>query len=289
MRFTVADRVPGLATIFYATPLPLVAAFSFVGALLGVLFRQRKTALLLLVTLLCSGALWHAKSWESHSGTSQPSDLRAVFWNFAHQGLKGPLARSIRKSGADIFAMVESGIDREETIDRLQRKTRGYNIRAIGPEMLIAVRGIILESHRVRIQKCINYGVVKVRVSGRTFTVIVVDISANPWHSRRPAFEHLIRAIDKHAGGNLVIVGDFNTPYESIWFNALRARLTHAFAIAGTGFIETWPFHLPILALDHIWLGPSLHATSAHVLRTRHSDHAAVTATVRVDPSPAAE
>jgi endonuclease/exonuclease/phosphatase family metal-dependent hydrolase len=75
-----------------------------------------------------------------------------------------------------------------------------------------------------------------------------------------------------------IIVGDFNTPPESVWFREWRTR---GFTLANDGprrgFRETWAYGLPLLTLDHIWL-----ASGWKVLRCDHrrlgSDHLAVKA-----------
>ena len=67
----------------------------------------------------------------------------------------------------------------------------------------------------------------------------MADIRSQPWISREQALAAILRA----AGDDprAIILGDFNTPPESVWFREWRTR---GFALANDaprrGFRETW-------------------------------------------------
>jgi endonuclease/exonuclease/phosphatase (EEP) superfamily protein YafD len=76
-------------------------------------------------------------------------------------------------------------------------------------------------------------------------------------------------------------MGDFNTPSESVHYETFRQHMNDALDTAGTGFRETWFWGLPLLSLDHIWLGKDWHILEARKIWTRSSDHAALFARMR--------
>ena len=73
---------------------------------------------------------------------------------------------------------------------------------------------------------------------------------------------------------HVIVMGDFNTPLESRYFDGLQALgLRNAFTSAGRGWAETWGLGLPIVAIDQIWLGNGLAASFAAHGEWKGSDH----------------
>jgi endonuclease/exonuclease/phosphatase (EEP) superfamily protein YafD len=107
--------------------------------------------------------------------------------------------------------------------------------------------------------------------------VVGVDVGANPLRPRGRAFEPL-DALLARVKPDLVL-GDFNTPRDSVFFEAWRsAGYRHAFEAAGNGTDLTWPMPLPVLSLDHVWSGPRLAPRSCRHVGSWASDHRAVVA-----------
>ncbi len=147
--------------------------------------------------------------------------------------------------------------------------------------MRLLVRGEILESRYVTADNRTRFKEAVVRVSGRRLRVVVADLGSNPLVSRRTGFEALEELLNPGSHLPLIVMGDFNTPIESVHFNPLRSRgLTHAFVSSGHGFSETWPAFLPLLSLDHIWIGPGLRSIGCKLQRSPASDHLSVLAAI---------
>lgn len=72
---------------------------------------------------------------------------------------------------------------------------------------------------------------------------------------------------------NTVVLGDFNTPYESSYLKQLKTNFNQAFNKKGNGFRETWFYNLPILSLDHIWVSKDLKILKTEKIYTFKSDH----------------
>ena len=70
-----------------------------------------------------------------------------------------------------------------------------------------------------------------------------------------------------------IVMGDFNTPIDSVWFDGARDDFTHAFEQAGRGMLTTWPAPAPLLAIDHIWLSRQFRIDCASIGWSWASDH----------------
>lgn len=68
-------------------------------------------------------------------------------------------------------------------------------------------------------------------------------------------------------------MGDFNTPFQSVWFEPYKKHFTHCFQEAGSGLMESWPAILPLLSLDHIWIGKTMKTISCSLTCHSMSDH----------------
>ena len=84
-----------------------------------------------------------------------------------------------------------------------------------------------------------------------------------------------------HGLPRTVVMGDFNTPLESVHLEPMRAHFEEVMDGPHRGFRETWFFTLPLLSLDHIWLSRDLEPVFATRRLTLASDHAPVIATFR--------
>jgi endonuclease/exonuclease/phosphatase family metal-dependent hydrolase len=108
---------------------------------------------------------------------------------------------------------------------------------------------------------------------------VLVDGDADPLLSRWELLDEvLIAAI---AAPNTLVMGDFNTPLECIWFDRWRAAgLYHASEGARSGFRETWPRHWPFLTIDHLWCTRETKPERFERARLPSSDHLAIVATL---------
>ena len=96
------------------------------------------------------------------------------------------------------------------------------------------------------------------------FWLCFFDHRSDPDLSRKHALKKLDEAIDHFAGRPLVLMGDFNLPVDSAYLSHIRASLTNAFDVSGSGFQETWPVPVPLLSLDQVWLGDHMIASRTY-------------------------
>jgi hypothetical protein len=100
----------------------------------------------------------------------------------------------------------------------------------------------------------------------------VVDVSAGVFKPRKKAMDFVNSNILKK--DRTIVLGDFNTPYESVHFSSLKDAFIHVFTDKGNGFKETWFWNIPLLSLDHIWVYKDFKITHVEKINTFKSDHA---------------
>jgi endonuclease/exonuclease/phosphatase family metal-dependent hydrolase len=113
-------------------------------------------------------------------------------------------------------------------------------------------------------------------VRGRPLRLLVVDGLSNPRRSRLP-FLHAIAEVCQTATESGrpfdAIVGDFNTPSQSIGFDALSAQ---GYTLAGRsarGWRATFPSFLPLYDIDHVWFAPGIDVQSCTLFNGPWTDH----------------
>ncbi len=274
------DQTIGLSTIYYGLPLPLLAV-----ATLALTFLQRKERKRLIRWAICSALLvagiW-SDDWRSRPDRSQSRDVKVVFWNACriHRGWDDVTAE-VRSWDADVVALVEAGVGTEETRQQWQAGCPGYKVSLLGAGIVLLTRGESGESTVHEFPDGSRARQIATRVHGQTLNLVIVDIQANPFWSRREPLTHVAEVVSPLAGESTLVLGDFNTPTDSALLAPLRSEYTLAFDRAGQGYRATWPLPLPVLAIDQAWASDSVDVTSCKHLWTRASDHRPVALTVR--------
>lgn len=84
--------------------------------------------------------------------------------------------------------------------------------------------------------------------------LLAVDVVSKPQLDRRPAVAALADWVRQHDPAiPLLVLGDFNTPTDSVAFRPLRTLLAHGYESAGRGWPYSWPLPAPVYAIDHAW------------------------------------
>jgi endonuclease/exonuclease/phosphatase (EEP) superfamily protein YafD len=104
--------------------------------------------------------------------------------------------------------------------------------------------------------------------------VLGVDIPSSPLHGRGRPLRDIARwVLDRADDAPLVVVGDFNTPRDSVFFEPLRTMLTQAYEVAGRGWPYSWPVPLPMWAIDQVWFSRGIRAARCEYRFAACSDH----------------
>jgi endonuclease/exonuclease/phosphatase (EEP) superfamily protein YafD len=273
----VRDRVQALAVIFYATPWPVLAALAFVLAAYAIGRRRRCRALGLALVMAACATMWVRHSFIDTSPAAARETLRLVYWNASRPVYRLPQrVEYLRSLGADVIAVGESNIYTNEIPAdwRTAFPGRVFTQRRAGMLLITPEEPVTVETGRLGERG--DYVLARCMVKGHAMTLLLVDFEARPTQSRAEPFARLAELITAHRDEPLVVVGDFNTPRESVFFDPLCTDFQHAFESAGRGFAETWPTLAPVLSLDHVWLGARWRAVGCALGTSLQSDHRAV-------------
>jgi vancomycin resistance protein VanJ len=287
LRITLRDRIVGLSGLFYLTPFPAQAA-AWVG-LAGILAAQKRfrwAAASMAAVASCS-ALWVSVSWVFNSRTANGTEnaLQLTCWNAARAKNPKAVEKAVLQTRPDICALIEAGtavISAERWKELFGPE---YDALRLPGGMMIIVRGKVLpfdheDDYRTAGRRA-RYAAVSVEVSPKrteasteTLTLILCDIHSCPFYDKSIAFAKLRDVIDQCGSADPIVLGDFNTPLESVYFRELeRDGFSNAFLSAGNGFAETWGFGLPIVAIDQVWTKGTWRATHAEHESWKGSDH----------------
>ncbi|MEK0449527.1 MAG: hypothetical protein RL088_1795 [Verrucomicrobiota bacterium] len=281
VRFTTRDSVAGLSAIYYATPWAVLSTCALLPALLWVRRRRFFTAGgFALVFALCTAA-WVKTAFRS-APDSRAKDFRVAYWNTGRPG--GRVARSlahIHAIDADIFGLGETKRSRNPATSEWADGLRGKNVLTLRRNMLLVSREAASQVHDGFLNDRGQYALTETQIRGRQVFVLLVDFDAIIAYSRKPAFDRLFQLIDAIGDAPLIVMGDFNTPSDSVHFTELRKRMKSAFESAGSGYAKTWPMPLPVLDIDHIWVSRHFEIAACTHRTTFLSDHRAVFADLR--------
>lgn len=270
----VRDRFEVFELVFYTTPWPVIAAcFAILGVrahLHGGGHPVRR------YILLTAGALftWIATSWYSAPVPTHPVDLKLVHWNVDRPDTLLPMVSArLGVEEADVICVSEAQPQLVSTLDRWRAAFPEYRALAGPGELLCLVRGEALSVSRGELSPGSYFSQLRLSVRGRQVNVLQVDVNAQLGRSRQDAIQRITQMARAGAGGNLLIVGDFNLPRESAHFDPLRRDFVQCFEAAGTGLAETWPRPWLALTLDQVWAGAAWKPVSARNGWSWMSDH----------------
>jgi vancomycin resistance protein VanJ len=161
---------------------------------------------------------------------------------------------------------------------RWQAAFPGYQLAPAKGETLCLVRGEILSTQEGMRSQGSFATAIHARIRGRELIVLQVDINAKPRVSRAQPLDEITAIAHRYRENNLLLLGDFNTPTDSVLLAPLRRVMTNAFEAAGSGYEATWPMPLPILSLDQVWTNARLRPVACKHAVSWRSDHRAVVA-----------
>lgn len=273
LRLSVADRWPVASMLFYATPWPLIMLGWCVAALL---FPRRSQArrYSVLTALACAattaGSQW---AWNSQPIAADEPGLEILFWNVA-RGKHGwnNVLDELRKSPADVIALCEADsplISAEEwratfPNQYVYRQPAGLlwiSRRPVEVRPLPWAPGMIGGSELIA------------QFDGQPVRLLLIDLAGAPYLSRQPGWTQLRRFLEERRDESAVLVGDLNTPDDSVWTGLCRSFARPAFRTHGRGYAPTWPLPCPVLALDQAWVTENVEVQACELGWSNLSDH----------------
>jgi vancomycin resistance protein VanJ len=276
LRLTARDRFAVTAPLFYAFPLIVLAVATAVLGFWWLKAGWRRSGWAFLAIALLLAAAWLRVTYLLNPADATASHPRVLLWNVSPS--LTALADQISKSDADIVGLVEVYDRNNYKREFLIRKFPDYDVSNFRAGIGLMVRGRILSTSKFQLGPWGECRLFRVGLTQGPLNVLVVDFLSNPLKSRRESFQELQRLAASLDHDNLIIMGDFNTPPDSVWFDPLRSSFHSAFETAGRGLHVTWPIPLPLLPLDQIWVSRSIGVRRARLGWSFTSDHRTLTA-----------
>ena len=270
--FFLRDGHVAAAPFFYALPVPVSAGALLVAAVLGRGRWRRRTAAI--VALLALG-WWFSQSYGW--AWPQAGERKAIIWNMGRPPHPfQPLITLVRTEQPDVVALVETGSLGMNEVRAYERMLPGYRMAALPAGLSCLVRGQFLGASLTSLGNAGFAACFRVSFGGEPMKVFVPDIEAEPLVPRRHQLERL--AALTRGGSRMIVMGDFNTPMESVWLEGMRGFCVNTMDGPHRGFRETWLYNLPLLSLDQVWLSRDLKPVFTSKRLTMASDHAPVVA-----------
>jgi endonuclease/exonuclease/phosphatase family metal-dependent hydrolase len=245
-----------LSTIFYATPWVVLAGLSLVAAFWST--RRRLTRLTWILSAVLCVVLWYVKDvrWSPPPAAVSQSTHKfsLLFWNLNRPEThpKTALLELMQQHRPTLMAAVETEGLTEKEIAAYQAALPGYTVLRLSGDMLCLTQWQHEGTAFHKLGKGSKAAQVILKTpDGRRLDLFIVDLHADPKIHRKQPLQTLWELVQQHP--RCLVAGDFNTPGDSCWFDAWYEQYFHAWQEAGEAVCQTWPYGLPVLALDHVW------------------------------------
>lgn len=271
VHFIIKDRFFPLSILFYASPLPIIIGITLF--LVVLFFKRRNYRTVLLVTSIVLGCIWFNNYYFFTTTEPQQNTSKVLFWNLAKKN-QLPLSYISEKANIyqpEILTFVEVTTATLSNLDSLKKALPNYNFKILKGAMLVASTGNIEVVSVAYEDNSHKANLLKVQTDSNTFQFIITDLTASLLVNKQKPMTFL----SNFAKVNSVdfIVGDFNTPYESVFFSMLSTDFT-SFHGYTNGFSSTWPLGMPLLEIDHFWLSHKHEPIQLYKFYNKASDHA---------------
>lgn len=271
VHFIIKDRFFPLSILFYASPLPIIIGITlFLAALF---FKRKPFYYLLLLASIILTCIWFNNYYFFNQTEPQQNTTKVLYWNLAkrQQIPVAYISEKVNTYQPEILAFVEVTSRTLSNLDSLKKALPNYNFEIISGAMLVASTGNIEIISLAYEDNSHKANLIKVQTDSKLFRFIVTDLTASLLVNKQKP----ISFVSDYAKINSVdfIVGDFNTPYESMFFSELNSKFT-SFHAYNDGFSSTWPTGIPLSEIDHFWLSNKHQPVQLYKFYNKASDHA---------------
>ena len=251
VHFLIKDRIFPLSILFYASPMPILILVGLV--LLVICFRRKKIRISLIIICGILIALWLKNDYQTTKPVSNKESSKVLFWNLAKRDQLpiDALKQSVTNYQPDVLAFVEAPKEILTNFEALKLELPDYNFEVLGGAMLIAAKGNITLLDFVYEDDIQTSAVLKITLRHKSIKMMISDATSNLLVDKKVPLEHILNLANQNQVD--YIVGDFNTPYESAFFDLYKENF-ESFHSLNDGFTATWPMGIPLLELDHVWL-----------------------------------
>ena len=285
VRLTIRDRVYPLSVAYYALPPVVMALLCLLACAICAVRKSRRAALVLGLAGLMNAGWWYQTSHVRNDPTFAADGIPVLFWNIC-RGYAGrdAVIEEIRRFDAPIIGLVEAGPN-HWSMDRLwRRKSPEYEFVMFKRGMVLLTKGRILRTGNRALPEGGRWSRIEIEYEGQLLTIFLVDISSNPLRTRNRQLTALAKILEQYSDRPLLVMGDFNTPSDSVFFADLRRDFSNVFELAGNGFSETWPVPVPLLVLDQVWVNRQFKVNDCRLEWSWYSDHRPIMTNLSVVP-----
>ena len=262
IHFIVKDRIHPVSVLFYICPLPLIILF---GLVLLLLYYKNKRLRYGFLTILLGISIYfgcHYFGSVNDTVTNAPKS-HILFWNCSKiKPLSQPfLMEHIKQTSPEIIALAEAEDISDEDVAIFKRAFPNYEFRILEGNMFIGVKGSIESIWYRSTDNVCNFNYIEATINQKPKNIMISDVFSEPLLDRKIPLEIIHGFTLDHPVD--VLLGDFNTPYESAFFNSYKTdfKSMHPYSI---GITTTWPRPFPVLEIDHIWLNSRYNPIELH-------------------------
>lgn len=269
IHFVIKDHIFILSEFFYAFPLPIIIVISL---FLCIIFRKVKTVLfsLLFITSILI-FVWINNYYLIN--TSDKKDASSVlFWNVA-RNKPFPIdiiSKNMDEFHPEIIGLVEADNITIQDTANLKKQFPDYAFKVLEGNMFVGIKGQIKSIYYQSKNNSYKFNHITALINNKSIPILLVDINAAMFLDR----ETPLNTVKKYAIEHDIafIIGDFNTPYESVLFKDyyLNYQNLHQYT---NGFTATWPYGIPLLELDQIFMSKNMKPICLEKINFNVSDH----------------
>ena len=272
IHFILKDHFRFLQIFFYAFPLPLII---LLGGFVTLLFYKRKRYFILFFcTTLGLTGIWLNNAYIFPKTVEIPKDATSIiFWNAANRATihLDILSEKIRNIQPDIITLAETENASAEDIQQLSQDFPNYEFRILEGDMLLGIKGHIKKITYTIEENSYDINFVEAQLNSGPILIAFTDTFQSPTMDKRKTLSTVLQLASQRNSD--IIVGDFNTPYESVHFRSYETDYT-SFHDYGQGFNATWPYGIPLLEIDQIYASKKFTPILLQKFYYKVSDHA---------------
>lgn len=265
------DHFFPLSVIFYAFPLPILIIITL--GLTLILFRSKTFRISLIITSILLSILWYKNYYFTTQIEKQPNTSKILYWNLAKKSQLSvsQISDKVNLYQPEIIAFVEAPHTTLKNLDQLKSVLPQYNFITLKGAMLVGSKGEInlLKSEIKYENNKIN--LLQITKDSMHIRFILTDLTASLYQNKKIPLTYVSEFAKIHEVD--FIIGDFNTPYESVHFNTYKLDFS-SFHSYNDGFSATWPLGFPLYEIDHIWISNAHQPLRLHKFYNDASDHA---------------
>lgn len=259
VHFVVKDRNLFFANIFNVSPIPFLIGISLVLSV--ILYTYKKVFKLVFTVTILLIAHWFYNYYGFKKIPVNKQNNHILLWNIDNSQflITDIISNKTKVYDPEIMVFLEASKLSMEELKHLKEQFPDYHFRVLQGYMLLASKGDIKHLEYTKLETISKYHLLDININDKVKRILLTDIAVFKSRNRWQDLKVVLNYAMKHKVD--MIVGDFNTPYESLHFDDFKDYY-QSFHDVSEGFAATWPKGLPLLELDQIWTTPEIDPVS---------------------------